>query len=113
MARTHTRARGSMKNRRPADEVLVRGFFALTASIAACAGRWVPRQLLRGGAAGGGGVLAAGGLDHHAVADRLGADLDPHDPAVDHGADLLDVGLELAGGDPGHLRADPAEVLGL
>src|SRR5439155_8765004 len=58
-------------------------------------------------------VLAADGLDHHAVADCLGANLDADDPAVHNRADFLDVRLELARGDAGGLSADPAQVLGL
>src|SRR5262245_53929021 len=37
---------------------------------------------------GGFGVLPLDRLGDHAVADRLGADLDADDPAVDHRADL-------------------------
>src|SRR6476469_5128038 len=58
-------------------------------------------------------ALAADRLLDHAVADGLGADLDTDDAAVHDGADLLDVGLELARGDAGRLGPDAAEVLRL
>src|SRR5689334_10057601 len=54
-------------------------------------------------------VLATDRLHDESVADRLGADLDANDLPVDDGADLLDVRAELAGRDPGHLRADAAQ----
>src|SRR5688572_16620862 len=60
-----------------------------------------------------GGDLPARRLDDHAVADGLGADLHANDLAVNHGADLLNIRLELAGGDPGDLGADPAQILRL
>ena len=58
------------------------------------------------------GVLAPHWLLNQPIADRLGADLHAYDPAINDGADLLDVGTELAGGDPGNLGPDPAKVLG-
>ena len=67
----------------------------------------------RGGGSGFGLFpVAAFGLDDQAHLDRLGTDLDPDDGAVDQGADLLNVRLELPGGDAGDLRADATEVLG-
>jgi hypothetical protein len=52
-------------------------------------------------------------FDDQAVADGFGADLDADDPAVDDGADLLDIGPELSGGNAGDFGADAAEVFGL
>src|SRR5690348_7068441 len=46
-------------------------------------------------------------------ADRLGAYLDPNDPAINHCAHALDVGLELSAGDAGNFRSDAAEIFGL
>src|SRR5436305_1540627 len=88
---------------------LIRGFLFCASDVDRAARGRASSRL--GG--GGGGVFAADRLDDQAVADGLGADLQPHDPPVDHGADLLDVRLELPRGDPGHLRADAAEVLRL
>src|SRR6516165_10618931 len=56
--------------------------------------------------------LSTGGLDDDAVAHRLGADLHANDPPVDDGANLLNIRLELTGGNPGHLGSDAAKILG-
>src|SRR4051812_32362702 len=56
----------------------------------------------------GRGVAALHGLDHEAHLDRLGRDLDANDPAVNDGPDLLDIRLELPGGDAGRLATDAA-----
>src|SRR5687768_13483220 len=69
--------------------------------------------VMRFGCRLGGFALAADGLLDEAVADRLGRHLDAHDATVHDRADLLDVGLELARGDPGGLGPDAAQVLGL
>src|SRR5947207_7639658 len=66
---------------------------------------------------GGGGCSgffpgAALGLGDQAHLDGLGADLDADDLAIDDGAHLLDIRLELPGGDAGDLGADAAKVFG-
>src|SRR4051794_17485713 len=58
-------------------------------------------------------VLSTNRLNDQTVANRLGADLDPHDASVHHRPHFLDIGLELARGNAGHLRPHAAEVLGL
>jgi len=50
---------------------------------------------------------------HQAHSDRLGGDPDPADLAVDHSANLLDIGLEFAFGNAGNLLTHATEVLGL
>src|SRR3954452_5341247 len=41
-------------------------------------------------------VLSTNRLNDQTVANRLGADLDPHDASVHHRPHFLDIGLELA-----------------
>ena len=60
----------------------------------------------------GGSPFALGRLGHQAHADGLGADLDPHDAAIDDRANLLDIRPELAVGDAGDFGADAAQVFG-
>src|SRR5262249_6625947 len=69
------------------------------------------RTTSRGGCRGL-GVLATHRLGDQSLLDRLGADFHTDDPAINHGADLLNVRFELARGDAGYLRADAAQVLG-
>src|SRR3954471_20888298 len=59
------------------------------------------------------GLRTANRLDNHPIANRLGANLDPHDTPVDDSPDLLNVRLELARGDTGRLGTDAAKVLRL
>src|SRR5882762_7557178 len=58
-------------------------------------------------------IAATDGLHNQSHADGFGADLDPHDPPIHHGADFLNIGLEFARGNAGDLGADAAKVLGL
>src|SRR5277367_1972236 len=83
-------------------------FIAMTAATETASRVSSGRSLLRGLH-----PFATDGLGNETRLDRLGADLDAQNLPVNDGANLLNVRLERAGGDAGHLGADPAEILGL
>jgi hypothetical protein len=57
-------------------------------------------------------IIALGRFDNQAIANRLGGDLDSNYLAIDQGANLLDVGFELAFTDAGNLAAHATKVFG-
>ena len=61
----------------------------------------------------GGFIIAFGRFLNQSHAYGLGGNLDPADPTVHHGPDLLNIRLKLAFADAGHLPADAAQILRL